>query len=289
MINRKILLNPDELVHGISNFVEITSFADLKEHMDLMQSEEMYGIELFVENDEEIDTFFATGYAHGKNSINNSRVYEVEFLFRNREYKFKEVQFEELSTLVQQLLNNEKIDLSEWESQFIGNKKINYDEILTVKYLKKSNLMVYLAPGFIFVAVFLMMFIEANFGLVVSFVVGLFVSIAVMLTSSPERLMNMVNKQEKIIGYKIDQVFANKDFKVGDYYSERRIRNRDFFIDIIGEVLLLRECVDTISFKRRPFSKENEKNVSITLVNGAKIRVRLSPDRSEEIQRWFDM
>lgn len=283
-MNRRVLLNPDEI--GISDFIEITSFEDLKEHIDLIQSEE-YSIELIVENDFEIDSFLAiyTGEAKGK------RIYEVEFALKSREYKVKEVQFEELSSLIQQLINNEKFDLSEWQT-IIMSEKDGHDDILTINYFKKLNMKTTLSVvGIMFIAAFIMMLFRFDniiIGLVSSMILSIIVGFS-MFALSIGRLMKMVNQQEIIIGYKIDEVFKNKDFTIGDFYSEKRSRNRDFYIDLAGEVILLRECVDTVSLRNIILSENKEKRVVITLVSGVKIRVKMSPVCAKEIQRWIDM
>lgn len=142
MINRKILLVPDEVVHGITNYVEVTSFEDLNEYMELIQSEEEYTIELIVKNDLEIESFDTVAFV---DEFEHSG-YDIMIIFKNGEYKIKEVQFEELSSITQQLINNEIIEVSDWDNMgtFPINKKENYNDILTIKYLKKSSLMMFI-------------------------------------------------------------------------------------------------------------------------------------------------
>ena len=293
MINRKILLCPDETVHGITNYIVINSFEDLNEYMDLIQSEEMYTIELIVKDDSDIDTFFAVGYLD-----KNSRVYEIELLLKNNECKAKVVEFEEMSALIQQLLNNEIIEEPlMWESlgslPAIGKKgkEKNHDEILTIKYLKKSNLKTaFIVVGILFVFGFLMALFELGIiaGLILSFILSIVVGFFTYIIPAG-RLMHMVNQQESMIGYKIDEVFKNENFTIGDFYSGRSKRNSVFFIDSTGEVILIRACVDEAALKRVIFSRSPEKKVTITLVNGAKVKVRMPPKCAEEIQRWIEM
>ena len=83
MTNREILLKPDSFVHGISNFIKVSSIEDLNEHMDLIQSEKIYYIELIFENDSNIESFNATGYV-GVGTTKDKRTYEAEFFLKNK-------------------------------------------------------------------------------------------------------------------------------------------------------------------------------------------------------------
>jgi len=285
--NRKIFLIPDEVVHGISNYVEVTSFEDLNEYMELIQSEESYDMELIIKNDLEIESFNAYGFVE-----ESKRAYDIELVYKNGEYKVKEVQFEELSAIFQQLINNEKIEVSDWEMlEPLPKRKNNYDEILTIKYLKKSSLKtILIIVGILPIVVLLMTMFDLDIitgliaSLIVSIVVGFF-----MYATLTRKLIHMINQQESIIGYKIDEVFKNEDFTIGDYYSGRGSRNSVFFVSSVGEVILLRECVDTAALKKVIFSRSDEKKVAITLVNGAKINLRMLPRCAEEFQKWLEL
>ena len=127
-------------------------------------------------------------------------------------------------------------------------------------------------------------------GVIVGLTASLIVAIAIglpMYAIPTGRLMNLIKKQESIIGYKIDEVFIKEDFTVGDYQAGRGSRNNVFIITSAGDVILLRECVDKATLKNVIFDSD-EKKVTITLVNGARVNLRMSLKCAEEIHRWID-